>query len=73
MSYFSNVLVKKIPCYQCLCLAACRHKDVVQLMRACPDVDKYIRKKAPMGMYILETPDYSRLMNFLKNDQVSRK
>ena len=68
-----TVRIEDVPCYQCICLPLCRHKDLGQLMKLCPDVVKYLRKKTPNATFIFESPDYSRLMNFLKKDQVSRK
>ena len=73
MSYFSNVVIKQMPCYQCLCLPICRHKSPITLIRSCPNVKKYLNRESPGFIYLYETPAYDRLRNFLNKEYESPK
>jgi hypothetical protein len=48
MNNIDSIQEKKLPCYECLCLPACRGKDMRQLMK-CELAYNYLMKKKDDG------------------------
>ena len=44
-----TVNIEDVPCYQCICLALCRRRNIVDLEKDCSLIFKYY-KEAPTGM-----------------------
>lgn len=38
-----KITIKDVPCYQCICLALCRNRDITHLEQDCPLIKKYYK------------------------------
>jgi hypothetical protein len=60
------ITIEDVPCYQCICLAVCRHRDLIHLERDCPLIMKYYHKKSKTGSNGLDYRKWSLLIDVLK-------
>jgi len=44
-----TVRIEDVPCYQCICLALCRRRDLLDLEKDCSLINKYYRAR-PRGI-----------------------
>jgi hypothetical protein len=61
-----KITIKDVPCYQCICLAICRNRDITQLEQDCPLIKKYYDNEPISIRNILAYLKWSLLVKVLK-------
>ena len=58
-----KITIEDVPCYQCICLAVCRNRDITHLEQDCPLIKKYYNNEPIYNIGYLK---WSLLVKVLK-------